>query len=62
VTIPLAMLATRAVRSQLFDVSLADPVVYGVGILMICVVAALAGVYSGATRRDHRSGAASRTD
>jgi ABC-type antimicrobial peptide transport system permease subunit len=44
VTIPLAMLATRAVRSQLFDVSLADPVVYGVGILMICVVAALAGV------------------
>jgi putative ABC transport system permease protein len=44
VTIPLAMLATRAVRSQLFGVSLADPVVYGVGILMICVVAALAGV------------------
>jgi hypothetical protein len=42
-------------------VSLADPVVYGVGIL-ICVVAALAGVYSGAARRDHRSGAASRTD
>jgi predicted permease len=44
VTIPLAMLATRAVRSQLFGVSIADPVVYGVGILMICVVAALAGV------------------
>jgi putative ABC transport system permease protein len=44
VTIPLAMLAARAVRSQLFGVSLADPVVYGVGILMICVVAALAGV------------------
>jgi putative ABC transport system permease protein len=43
VTIPLAMLATRAVRSQLFGVSLADPIVYGVGILMICVVAALAG-------------------
>jgi putative ABC transport system permease protein len=43
VTIPLAMLATRAVRSQLFGVSLADPVVYGAGILMICVVAALAG-------------------
>jgi putative ABC transport system permease protein len=44
VTIPLAMLAARAVRSQLFGVSLADPVVYGVGVLMICVVAALAGV------------------
>jgi putative ABC transport system permease protein len=43
VTIPLAMLAARAVRSQLFGVSLADPVVYGLGILMICVVAALAG-------------------
>jgi ABC-type antimicrobial peptide transport system permease subunit len=44
VTIPLAMLAARAVRSQLFGVSLADPVVYGVGVLMICVVAALAGL------------------
>lgn len=44
VTIPLAMLTARAVRSQLFGVSLADPVVYGVGILMISVVAALAGV------------------
>ena len=32
VTIPLAMLATRAVRSQLFGVSIADPVVYGAGI------------------------------
>jgi putative ABC transport system permease protein len=42
-TIPLAMLATRAVRSQLFGVSVADPVVYGTGILTICVVAALAG-------------------
>jgi putative ABC transport system permease protein len=44
VTIPLAMMAARAVRSQLFGVSLADPLVYGIGILMICVVAALAGV------------------
>jgi putative ABC transport system permease protein len=43
VTIPLAMLATRMVRSQLFGVSVADPAVYGAGILIICVVAALAG-------------------
>jgi ABC-type antimicrobial peptide transport system permease subunit len=43
VTIPLAMLATRTVRSELFGVSVADPVVYGAGILIICVVAALAG-------------------
>ena len=43
VTIPLAMLATRAVRSQLFGVSIADPAVYGVGIVVICLVAALAG-------------------
>ncbi|MGC2636615.1 MAG: ABC transporter permease, partial [Acidobacteriaceae bacterium] len=43
VTIPLAMLATRAVRSQLFGVSIADPAVYGAGIVAICVVAALAG-------------------
>jgi len=43
VTIPLAILATRTVRSQLFGVSVADPVVYGAGILIICVVAALAG-------------------
>jgi putative ABC transport system permease protein len=38
-----AMLATRTVRSELFGVSLADPGVYGAGILTICVVAALAG-------------------
>jgi predicted permease len=43
VTIPLAMLATRAVRSQLFGVSIADPAVYGVGIVVICLVAGLAG-------------------
>jgi ABC-type antimicrobial peptide transport system permease subunit len=43
VTIPLAMLATRTVRSELFGVSVADPTVYGAGILVICVVAALAG-------------------
>jgi putative ABC transport system permease protein len=43
VTIPLAMLATRTVRSELFGVSVADPAVYGAGVLIICVVAALAG-------------------
>jgi predicted lysophospholipase L1 biosynthesis ABC-type transport system permease subunit len=43
VTIPLAMLATRTVRSELFGVSVADPAVYGAAILIICVVAALAG-------------------
>ena len=43
VTIPLAMLATRTVRSELFGVSVADPAVYGAGILIICLVAALAG-------------------
>ena len=43
VTIPLAILATRAVRSQLFGVSVADPAVYAAGIVTICVVAAVAG-------------------
>jgi putative ABC transport system permease protein len=43
VTIPVAILATRAVRSQLFGVSIADPVVYGAGIAIICLVAGLAG-------------------
>ncbi|WP_348260909.1 ABC transporter permease [Telmatobacter sp. DSM 110680] len=42
-TIPLAILAARMVRSQLFGVSVADPAVYGAGILTICLVAALAG-------------------
>jgi predicted permease len=42
-TIPVALLATRAVRSQLFGVSFADPLVYAVGILAIALVAALAG-------------------
>jgi putative ABC transport system permease protein len=44
VTIPLAMLATRAVRSQLFGVSTVDFGVYGVGVLIICLVAVLAGL------------------
>jgi putative ABC transport system permease protein len=43
VTIPIALLATRAVRSQLFGVSYADPGVYIAGILLIGFVAALAG-------------------
>jgi predicted permease len=43
ITIPVAMLATRAVRSQLFGVSVADPGVYIAGILVIGLVAALAG-------------------
>jgi len=44
VTVPLTMLAARAVRSQLFGVSVADPVVYGAGILAIGLVAAMAGL------------------
>ncbi|HKF48842.1 MAG TPA: ABC transporter permease [Terracidiphilus sp.] len=43
-TIPLALLGAHAVKSQLFGVSFADPVVYAVGVLAICVVAALAGL------------------
>jgi putative ABC transport system permease protein len=42
VTIPVALLAMRAVRSQLFGVSFVDPAVYITGVLAICVVAALA--------------------
>jgi predicted permease len=43
VTIPVALLVTHAVRSQLFGVSVADPVVYIAGVLVISLVAALAG-------------------
>jgi putative ABC transport system permease protein len=43
ITIPAAVLATRAVRSQLFGVSNADPAVYAVGVLVIALVAVLAG-------------------
>ena len=42
-TIPIALLGARAVRSQLFGVSVADPLNYAAGILAICLVAALAG-------------------
>jgi putative ABC transport system permease protein len=41
ITIPLSILATRAIRSQLFGVSIADPAIYGAGIAVICVVAGL---------------------
>ena len=42
-TIPVALLATHAVRSQLFGVSSVDPAVYAGGIFAVCLVAALAG-------------------
>jgi predicted permease len=42
-TIPLAVLGARAVRGELYGVSVADPLVYAVGIFAICLVAALAG-------------------
>jgi predicted permease len=43
-TIPLALLGARAVRSQLYGVSFADPGVYLTGVLAVCVVAAIAGL------------------
>ncbi|HWE87146.1 MAG TPA: FtsX-like permease family protein [Terracidiphilus sp.] len=43
VTVPIAAGGALAVRSQLFGVSIADPLVYGAGILTIGLVAALAG-------------------
>ncbi|MBV8631901.1 MAG: ABC transporter permease, partial [Silvibacterium sp.] len=43
VTLPIAFLAARAVRSELFGVSFVDPGVYAVGIAGIGLVAALAG-------------------
>jgi predicted permease len=42
-TVPLCILGSRLVRSQLFGVSVVDPAVYGAGILLICTVAAVAG-------------------
>jgi putative ABC transport system permease protein len=44
VTIPVALLATQAIHSQLFGISSDDPGVYGAGILMIAVVAVSAGI------------------
>jgi predicted permease len=43
-TIPIAMLAAWAVRSELFGVSFADPAVYAAGVLAIVLVAGLAGL------------------
>ena len=43
-TIPVAILGSHAVRSQLFGVSIVDPGVYGAGIALILLVAAIAGV------------------
>lgn len=42
-TMPVALAATWAVRSQLYGVSVADPMVYAAGILAIALVAVLAG-------------------
>jgi len=44
VTVPLAMLASRALRSELFGISFADPGVYAGGIVLIGLVAALAAL------------------
>ncbi len=44
VTIPVAVFATRAIRSQLFGVSVVDPGVYATGILLIGLVAIIAGL------------------
>ena len=52
VTIPLAMLATRAVRSQLFGVSIADPAVYGVGIVVNMPCRGAGWIYPGAKSGD----------
>jgi predicted permease len=43
VTIPIALLFTRAIRSQLFGISSVDPVVYTIGIFAVCLVAVVAG-------------------
>jgi predicted permease len=43
VTVPIALLATHAIRSELFGVSSADPAVYAVGIFAVCLVAGVAG-------------------
>jgi ABC-type antimicrobial peptide transport system permease subunit len=44
VTLPLAFLLSRTLRGQLFGVSPADPLVYAGGVLLIGVVASLAGL------------------
>jgi ABC-type antimicrobial peptide transport system permease subunit len=44
VTIPVAMVATRALKSQLYNVSTADFAVYAAGVLVIALIAALAAL------------------
>ena len=44
VTIPLAMVATRALKSQLYNVSTADFAVYTAGVLVIAFIAAVAAL------------------
>jgi ABC-type antimicrobial peptide transport system permease subunit len=44
VTIPLSLLATRALKSQLYNVSTADFTVYATGVLVIAVIASLAAL------------------
>ena len=44
VTIPISIVATRALRSQLFHVSSTDVMVYAVAITIVVFVAALAGL------------------
>ena len=43
-SIPIAILSARAIRSQLFGVSAADPLVYALAIMVIAVVAGAAGI------------------
>jgi putative ABC transport system permease protein len=44
ITVPVAMLAARAVQSELFGVSVADPLIYAAGIFLIGIVAVTAGL------------------
>ena len=44
VTIPLAMLATRAMKSQLYNVSTADFAVYAMGVSVIALIATMAAL------------------
>jgi ABC-type antimicrobial peptide transport system permease subunit len=41
VAVPVALLVTRALKSQLFGVSTADPVIYLCGALLVSIVAVL---------------------
>jgi predicted permease len=61
-TIPVALIATRLVRSQLFGVSIADPMVYAAAILVLCVVAVLAGLIPAQRAASVNPGAALRAE